>query len=54
MLCLCGSPDRRMEWDHFEATVTARKTICVRDVMSDVWEKLEFQDRIIMTSFAYG
>ncbi|XP_043222116.1 intraflagellar transport protein 80 homolog isoform X2 [Amphibalanus amphitrite] len=46
--------EKRMEWNHFEATLTGRKTICVRDVMSDVWEKLEFQDRIIMTSFAYG
>lgn len=43
-----------MEWNHFEALVQSRKTIALRDVLTDVWEKLEFQDRIIMTSFSNG
>ena len=46
--------ERRIEWREFEATVTGRKTISLRNVSNDSWEKLEFRDRIINLSLAHG
>ena len=39
--------EKRIEWRDYEATVTGRKTISLRNVTNDAWEKLEFRDRII-------
>jgi intraflagellar transport protein 80 len=44
--------DKRIEWKEFEATVTGRKTISLRNVTNDSWEKLEFRDRIIHLSLS--
>ncbi|XP_066266233.1 intraflagellar transport protein 80 homolog [Branchiostoma lanceolatum] len=46
--------ERRLEWKNYEATVTDRKSIQVRNVMDDAREKLDFRDRIIKTSLAFG
>ena len=35
--------EKRIEWKEFEATVTGRKTIALRNVTNDAWEKLEFR-----------
>ena len=32
--------------------MTGRKTIALRNVTNDAWEKLEFRDRIIHTALA--
>ena len=34
--------------------MTGRKTISLRNVTNDAWEKLEFRDRIIQASLAAG
>ena len=39
--------EKRIEWRDYEATVTGRKTISLRNVTNDAWEKLELRDRII-------
>ena len=39
--------EKRLEWRDYEATVTGRKTISLRNVVNEAWEKLEFRDRII-------
>ena len=44
--------EKRIEWKEFEATVTGRKSISVRNVSNEAWEKLEFRDRIIHVSLA--
>ena len=44
--------EKRIEWREFEATVTGEKTISLRNVTNDAWEKLEFRDRIIHISLA--
>lgn len=46
--------EKRIEWKEFEATVTGRKTISLRNVTNDAWEKLEFRDRIIQVSMDFG
>lgn len=45
--------EKRIEWKEFEATVTGRKTIALRNVTNDAVDKLEFRDRIIHTSLAH-
>ena len=42
--------EKRIEWRDYEATVTGRKTISLRNVTNDAWEKLEFRDRIIQVT----
>ena len=44
--------EKRIEWKEFEATVNGRKSISVRNVTNEAWEKLEFRDRIIHISLA--
>ena len=39
--------EKRFEWRDYEASVTGRKTIALRNVTNDAWEQLEFRDRII-------
>ncbi|KAI8515118.1 Intraflagellar transport protein 80 [Branchiostoma belcheri] len=46
--------ERRLEWKNYEVTVADRKSIQVRNVMDDAREKLDFRDRIIKTSLAFG
>ncbi|CAG0895960.1 unnamed protein product [Cyprideis torosa] len=46
--------EKRLEWKNYEATVTSRKAIALRNVTNDTWEKLEFRDRIIKLSLNYG
>ena len=46
--------EKRIEWRDYEATVTGRKTISLRNVTNDAWEKLEFRDRIIKVSLSHG
>ncbi|XP_019645032.1 PREDICTED: intraflagellar transport protein 80 homolog [Branchiostoma belcheri] len=46
--------ERRLEWKNYEVTVADRKSIQVRNVMDDSREKLDFRDRIIKTSLAFG
>ena len=46
--------EKRIEWRDYEATVTGRKTISLRNVTNDAWEKLEFRDRIIQVSMSHG
>ena len=45
--------EKRIEWRDYEATVTGRKTISLRNVTNDAWEKLEFRDRIIQVGLHY-
>jgi intraflagellar transport protein 80 len=44
---------RRLEWRSYEATLTGRKTIALRNVQNETWEKLELNDRIIQVSLAH-
>ena len=44
--------EKRIEWRDYEATVTGRKTISLRNVTNDAWEKLEFRDRIIQVTLS--
>ena len=46
--------EKRIEWRDYEGTVTGRKTISLRNVMNEAWEKLEFRDRIIQVSLSNG
>ena len=46
--------EKRIEWRDYEATVTGRKTISLRNVTNEAWEKLEFRDRIIQVSLSNG
>ena len=45
--------EKRIEWRDYEATVTGRKTISLRNVTNDAWEKLEFRDRIIQVTTCF-
>ncbi|XP_076064271.1 intraflagellar transport protein Oseg5 [Oratosquilla oratoria] len=46
--------ESNLEWKNYEATVTSRKTIALRNVTNEAWEKLELRDRIIKVSLAYN
>ncbi|XP_040569650.2 intraflagellar transport protein 80 homolog [Lepeophtheirus salmonis] len=46
--------DKRLEWRNYEATVTGRKSISLRNVTDESREKLEFHDRIIKVSLDYA
>ncbi|XP_052215553.1 intraflagellar transport protein 80 homolog isoform X1 [Dreissena polymorpha] len=46
--------ERRLEWSNFEATVTESKKIVVRNVLNDSYDKLDFRDRVIKASLAFG
>ncbi|GLG95764.1 F-box-like/WD repeat-containing protein ebi [Gryllus bimaculatus] len=46
--------ERRLEWNDYEAIVTGRKSISVRNVSNEAREKLEFPDRVIKLALQYG
>ncbi|XP_047476921.1 intraflagellar transport protein 80 homolog [Penaeus chinensis] len=46
--------ENHLEWKNYEATVTSRKTIALRNVTNEAWEKLELRDRIIKVSLSHG
>ncbi|XP_068216977.1 intraflagellar transport protein 80 homolog [Palaemon carinicauda] len=46
--------ENHLEWKNYEATVTSRKTILLRNVSNEAWEKLELRDRIIKVSLAHS
>ncbi|KAK2847315.1 hypothetical protein Q5P01_010314 [Channa striata] len=46
--------EQHWEWKNFEITLTKRRTMQVRNVMNDAVDVLEFRDRVIKTSLAYG
>uniref|UniRef100_G3P721 Intraflagellar transport 80 homolog (Chlamydomonas) n=1 Tax=Gasterosteus aculeatus aculeatus TaxID=481459 RepID=G3P721_GASAC len=46
--------EQHWEWKNFVITLTKRRTMQVRNVMNDALDVLEFRDRVIKTSLAYG
>ncbi|CAL4111796.1 unnamed protein product, partial [Meganyctiphanes norvegica] len=46
--------ENHLEWKNYEATVTSRKTIALRNVTNEAWEKLELRDRIIKVSLSFS
>ncbi|KAK3862875.1 hypothetical protein Pcinc_031302 [Petrolisthes cinctipes] len=46
--------ENHLEWKNYEATVTSRNSIALRDVTNEAWEKLELRDRIIKLSLSHG
>ncbi|KAM8768934.1 intraflagellar transport protein 80 homolog isoform 2-T4 [Acanthopagrus schlegelii] len=46
--------EQHWEWRNFVITLTKRRTMQVRNVMNDAVDILEFRDRVIKASLAYG
>ncbi|KAI3354223.1 hypothetical protein L3Q82_018757 [Scortum barcoo] len=46
--------EQHWEWKNFVITLTKRRTMQVRNVMDDAVDVLEFRDRVIKASLAYG
>uniref|UniRef100_A0A3Q4BDA6 Uncharacterized protein n=1 Tax=Mola mola TaxID=94237 RepID=A0A3Q4BDA6_MOLML len=46
--------EQHWEWKNFMITLTKRRTMQVRNVMNDAVDMLEFRDRVIKASLAYG
>ncbi|CAG0899667.1 unnamed protein product [Darwinula stevensoni] len=46
--------ERRLEWKNYEASVTSRKSIALRNVTNEAWEKLDLPDRIVKLGLSYG
>ncbi|XP_074535318.1 intraflagellar transport protein 80 homolog isoform X2 [Halichoeres trimaculatus] len=46
--------EQHWEWENFVITLTKRRTLQVRNVMNDAVDILEFRDRVIKASLAYG
>lgn len=46
--------EQHWEWRNFVITLTKRRTMQVRNVMNDAVDVLEFRDRVIKASLAYG
>nr|CAD7424961.1 unnamed protein product [Timema monikensis] len=46
--------ERRLEWKNYEASMTSRKSISVRDVSNEAREQLEFPDRVIKLALGYN
>nr|XP_057935120.1 intraflagellar transport protein 80 homolog isoform X1 [Doryrhamphus excisus]XP_057935121.1 intraflagellar transport protein 80 homolog isoform X1 [Doryrhamphus excisus] len=46
--------EQHWEWNNFMITLTKRKTMQVRNVMNDAVDVLEFRDRVIKASLAFG
>ena len=44
---------RRPEWHQYEATLTGRRSVSVRDVSNESWERLEIPDRVIQLALGY-
>lgn len=46
--------EQHWEWKNFMITLTKRRTMQVRNVLNDAVDILEFRDRVIKASLAYG
>ncbi|XP_069004319.1 intraflagellar transport protein 80 homolog isoform X2 [Embiotoca jacksoni] len=46
--------EQHWEWKNFVITLTKRRTMQVRNVLNDAVDILEFRDRVIKASLAYG
>ncbi|KAG7215614.1 hypothetical protein INR49_022140 [Caranx melampygus] len=46
--------EQHWEWKNFVITLTKKRTMQVRNVMNDAIDVLEFRDRVIKASLAYG
>ncbi|XP_034024184.1 intraflagellar transport protein 80 homolog [Thalassophryne amazonica] len=46
--------EQHWEWKNFKITLTKRRTMQVRNVINDAVDVLEFKDRVIKASLAYG
>ncbi|XP_064456639.1 intraflagellar transport protein 80 homolog isoform X1 [Ornithodoros turicata] len=46
--------DRKLEWKHFEVSTEGRKTMSVKNVLTDVVERLDFPESIIKMSFMFN
>ncbi|KAI9009520.1 WD40-repeat-containing domain protein [Gaertneriomyces semiglobifer] len=46
--------ERRYEWKNYEVTILDDNKIYVHDVVQDSTENLDFRDRVIKVSFAFG
>lgn len=46
--------EQHWEWKNYGITLTKRRTMQVRNVMNDAVDVLEFRDRVIKASLAYG
>uniref|UniRef100_A0AAQ5Y8Z3 Intraflagellar transport 80 homolog (Chlamydomonas) n=1 Tax=Amphiprion ocellaris TaxID=80972 RepID=A0AAQ5Y8Z3_AMPOC len=46
--------EQHWEWKNFVITLTKRRTMQVRNVLNDAVDVLEFRDRVIKASLAYG
>lgn len=46
--------DQHWEWKNFVITLTKRRTMQVRNVMNEAVDMLDFRDRVIKASLAYG
>lgn len=47
--------DRRLEWEHVEATLVTPKLINVHDVVAETYESLDFnRDRVVEMALGYG
>ena len=43
-----------VQYFKYEVSPSGRKSISLRNVTNDAWEKLEFRDRIIQASLGHG
>ncbi|XP_076002159.1 intraflagellar transport protein 80 homolog [Genypterus blacodes] len=46
--------EQHWEWKNFKVTLTKRRTMQVKNVVNDAVDALEFRDRVIKASLAYG
>lgn len=53
-LLLGSIVQRKLEWQNFEAIQTGRKSLLIRDVLSDSKEKVELPERIILMSLSHA
>lgn len=45
--------DRHVYWKNYFASVTEKKTIIVKDVLSELEEQLDFSERVIKIALGY-
>ncbi|KAI5705513.1 hypothetical protein M8J75_015860 [Diaphorina citri] len=45
---------RKLEWQNYEAIQSGRKSLLIRDVLSDIKEKVELPERIILISLSHA
>lgn len=44
---------RSIEWNNYQATLTRKKTVEVREICTDLKENLELSDRVILMEFGF-